>query len=146
MAKDNVKLIKLIIPSGIANQGPPIGPALGQVGANSKQFVDEFNARTKDMEKGLPVPVVISVTEDRKFTFVIKSPPASVLLKKAANLKSGSAMPHKDKVATITMEQVKEIAKMKQEDLSAATLEAAVKTNIGSAKSMGIEVEGELNE
>ena len=87
MAKSDVKQIKLIIPAGIANQGPPVGPALGQVGVNSKQFVDEFNTRTSSMEKGVPVPVVISVTEDRKFTFVVKSPPASILIKKAANIK-----------------------------------------------------------
>ena len=143
MPKPNVKQIKLIIPSGIANQGPPIGPALGQVGANSKQFVDEFNARTQDMEKGLPVPVVISVTEDRKFTFVVKSPPAAVLLKKKANIKSGSATPNKEKVGTIAMDKVKEIAEMKINDLSAGNLDAAMKTIIGTAKSMGIDVEGD---
>ncbi|MAJ81979.1 MAG: 50S ribosomal protein L11, partial [Legionellales bacterium] len=137
------KQIKLIIPSGIANQGPPIGPALGQVGANSKQFVDEFNSRTQDMEKGLPVPVVISVTEDRKFTFIVKSPPASVLLKKKANIKSGSATPNKEKVATIAMDKVKEIAEMKINDLSAGNIDAAMKTIIGTAKSMGIDVEGD---
>ncbi len=143
MPKPNVKQIKLIIPSGIANQGPPIGPALGQVGANSKQFVDEFNSRTQDMEKGLPVPVVISVTEDRKFTFIVKSPPASVLLKKKANIKSGSATPNKEKVATIAMDKVKEIAEMKINDLSAGNIDAAMKTIIGTAKSMGIDVEGD---
>ena len=143
MPKPNVKQIKLIIPSGIANQGPPIGPALGQVGANSKQFVDEFNSRTQDMEKGLPVPVVISVTEDRKFTFIVKSPPASVLLKKKANIKSGSATPNKEKVATIAMDKVKEIAEMKINDLSAGDINAAMKTIIGTAKSMGIDVEGD---
>ena len=143
MPKPNVKQIKLIIPSGIANQGPPIGPALGQVGANSKQFVDEFNARTQDMEKGLPVPVVISVTEDRKFTFVVKSPPAAVLLKKKANIKSGSATPNKEKVGTIAMDKVKEIAEIKINDLSAGNLDAAMKTIIGTAKSMGIDVEGD---
>ena len=143
MPKPNVKQIKLIIPSGIANQGPPIGPALGQVGANSKQFVDEFNSRTQDMEKGLPVPVVISVTEDRKFTFIVKSPPASVLLKKKANVKSGSATPNKEKVATIAMDKVKEIAEMKINDLSAGDINAAMKTIIGTAKSMGIDVEGD---
>ena len=143
MPKPNVKQIKLIIPSGIANQGPPIGPALGQVGANSKQFVDEFNSRTQDMEKGLPVPVVISVTEDRKFTFIVKSPPASVLLKKKANIKSGSATPNKEKVATIAMDKVKEIAEMKINDLSAGDIDAAMKTIIGTAKSMGIDVEGD---
>ena len=143
MPKPNVKQIKLIIPSGIANQGPPIGPALGQRGANSKQFVDEFNSRTQDMEKGLPVPVVISVTEDRKFTFIVKSPPASVLLKKKANIKSGSATPNKEKVATIAMDKVKEIAEMKINDLSAGNIDAAMKTIIGTAKSMGIDVEGD---
>ena len=143
MPKPNVKQIKLIIPSGIANQGPPIGPALGQVGANSKQFVDEFNARTQDLEKGLPVPVVISVTEDRKFTFVVKSPPAAVLLKKKANIKSGSAVPNKEKVGSVSMDNIKEIAEMKVKDLSASDLNAAIKTIIGTAKSMGIEVEGD---
>lgn len=141
MAKDNVKKIKLIIPAGIANQGPPIGPALGQVGANSKQFVDEFNARTADMEKGLAVPVVISVTEDRKFTFVVKSPPASVLLKKAANIKSGSSNP-KTIVASLTVDQVKEIAKVKANDITAGDIDAAVRTISGTARSMGIEVIG----
>lgn len=140
MAKSEVKLVKLIIPAGIANQGPPVGPALGQVGANSKQFVDEFNARTADMEKGMPVPVVISVTEDRKFTFVVKSPPASTLLKKAANIKSGSANP-KQIVAKLTRAQVEEIAKVKANDITAGDVEAAIRTISGTARSMGIEVE-----
>lgn len=140
MAKSDVKQVKLIIPAGIANQGPPVGPALGQVGANSKQFVDEFNARTADMEKGMPVPVVISVTEDRKFTFVVKSPPASTLLKKAANIKSGSANP-KQIVAKLTRAQVEEIAKLKANDITAGDIEAAIKTISGTARSMGIEVE-----
>ncbi len=146
MAKQEFKEIKLIIPAGIANQGPPIGPALGQVGANSKLFVDEFNARTSDMEKGLPVPVIIRVGEDRKFTFVVKSPPASVLLKKAANIKSGSAVPNKDKVATVSVDKLVEIAKMKMNDLSASDIKSAVNTIKGTARSMGIEVEGEINE
>ncbi len=140
MAKSEVKLVKLIIPAGIANQGPPVGPALGQVGANSKQFVDEFNARTADMEKGMPVPVVISVTEDRKFTFVVKSPPASTLLKKAANIKSGSANP-KQIVAKLTRAQIEEIAKVKANDITAGDVEAAIRTISGTARSMGIEVE-----
>lgn len=140
MAKSEVKLVKLIIPAGIANQGPPVGPALGQVGANSKQFVDEFNARTADMEKGLPVPVVISVREDRKFTFIVKSPPASTLLKKAANIKSGSANP-KQIVAKLTRAQIEEIAKVKANDITAGDVEAAIRTISGTARSMGIEVE-----
>lgn len=140
MAKKDVKQIKLIIQAGIANQGPPVGPALGQVGVNSKQFVDEFNARTADMEKGVPVPVVISVTEDRKFTFVVKSPPASVLLKKAANIKSGSANP-KQIVAKLSIKQVEEIAKMKANDITAGDMAAAIKTISGTARSMGIEIE-----
>ncbi|MDG2348340.1 MAG: 50S ribosomal protein L11 [Gammaproteobacteria bacterium] len=140
MAKSNVKQIKLIIPAGIANQGPPVGPALGQVGVNSKQFVDEFNTRTSGMEKGVPVPVVISVTEDRKFTFVVKSPPASVLIKKAANIKSGSANP-KQIVAKLTRAQVEDIAKQKANDITAGNIEAAVRTITGTARSMGVEVE-----
>ena len=140
MAKSDVKQIKLIIQAGIANQGPPVGPALGQVGANSKQFVDEFNARTADMEKGVPVPVVISVTEDRKFTFIVKSPPASTLLKKAANIKSGSPNP-KQIVAKLTRAQIEEIAKVKANDITAGDIDAAVKTISGTARSMGIEVE-----
>lgn len=140
MAKSEVKLVKLIIPAGIANQGPPVGPALGQVGANSKQFVDEFNARTADMEKGMPVPVVITVKEDRKFTFIVKSPPASTLLKKAANIKSGSANP-KQIVAKLTRAQIEEIAKVKANDITAGDIEAAIKTISGTARSMGIEVE-----
>jgi large subunit ribosomal protein L11 len=140
MAKSDVKQIKLIIQAGIANQGPPVGPALGQVGVNSKQFVDEFNARTADMEKGVPVPVVISVTEDRKFTFVVKSPPASVLLKKAANIKSGSPNP-KQIVAKLTRQQIEDIAKQKANDITAGDVEAAIRTISGTARSMGIEVE-----
>jgi len=140
MAKSDVKQIKLIIPAGIANQGPPVGPALGQVGVNSKQFVDEFNTRTSSMEKGVPVPVVISVTEDRKFTFVVKSPPASILIKKAANIKSGSANP-KQIVAKLTRAQVEDIAKQKANDITAGDIEAAVRTIAGTARSMGVEVE-----
>ena len=140
MAKSDVKQIKLIIPAGIANQGPPVGPALGQVGVNSKQFVDEFNTRTSSMEKGVPVPVVISVTEDRKFTFVVKSPPASILIKKAANIKSGSANP-KQIVAKLTRAQIEDIAKQKANDITAGDIEAAVRTIAGTARSMGVEVE-----
>ena len=140
MAKSDVKQIKLIIPAGIANQGPPVGPALGQVGVNSKQFVDEFNTRTSSMEKGVPVPVVISVTEDRKFTFVVKSPPASILIKKAANIKSGSANP-KQIVAKLTRAQIEDIAKQKANDITAGDIEAAVRTITGTARSMGVEVE-----
>jgi len=142
MAKKINAYIKLQVKAGEANPSPPIGPALGQHGVNIMEFCKTFNAKTQDVEKGLPLPVVITVYSDRSFTFITKTPPASVLIKKATGLKSGSSNPNTKKVGTITREQLEEIAKIKMEDLNAADLEAAVKTIAGSARSMGLNVEG----
>jgi large subunit ribosomal protein L11 len=142
MAKKIVGLIKLQVPAGKANPSPPIGPALGQRGLNIMEFCKAFNAQTQKMEPGLPVPVVITAYADKSFTFIMKTPPASVLIRKAAKIDKGSPRPHTDKVGRITRAQVEEIAKTKMPDLTAADLEAAVKTIAGSARSMGIEVEG----
>ena len=142
MAKKIVGFIKLQIPAGKANPSPPVGPALGQRGLNIMEFCKAFNAATQGVEPGLPVPVVITAYADKSFTFVMKTTPATTLLKRAAKLQKGSARPHSDKVATITREQAEEIAKTKQLDLTAADLEAAVRTIAGSARSMGIIVEG----
>ncbi|MFB0949024.1 MAG: 50S ribosomal protein L11 [Burkholderiaceae bacterium] len=142
MAKKIVGFIKLQIPAGKANPSPPVGPALGQRGLNIMEFCKAFNAATQGVEPGLPVPVVITAYADKSFTFVMKTTPATTLLKRAAKLQKGSARPHSDKVATITREQAEEIAKTKQPDLTAADLEAAVRTIAGSARSMGIIVEG----
>ena len=142
MAKKIVGFIKLQIPAGKANPSPPVGPALGQRGLNIMEFCKAFNAATQGIEPGLPVPVVITAFADKSFTFVMKTTPASVLLKKAAKIAKGSARPHSDKVATITREQAEEIAKTKSADLTAADLDAAVRTIAGSARSMGITVEG----
>jgi large subunit ribosomal protein L11 len=142
MAKKIVGFIKLQIPAGKANPSPPVGPALGQRGLNIMEFCKAFNAATQNIEPGLPVPVVITAYADKSFTFIMKTAPASTLLKKAAKLQKGSARPHSDKVATITREQAEEIAKTKQPDLTAADLDAAVRTIAGSARSMGIIVEG----
>ncbi|HSN40076.1 MAG TPA: 50S ribosomal protein L11 [Burkholderiales bacterium] len=142
MAKKVVGLIKLQVPAGKANPSPPIGPALGQRGLNIMEFCKAFNAATQKMEPGLPVPVVITAYQDKSFTFIMKTPPATVLIKKAAKLEKGSPRPHTDKVGRITRAQVEEIAKMKMPDLTAADLEAGVRTIAGSARSMGIEVEG----
>ncbi|NJM32572.1 MAG: 50S ribosomal protein L11 [Limnobacter sp.] len=142
MAKKIIGLIKLQVPAGKANPSPPIGPALGQRGLNIMEFCKAFNAATQGTEPGLPIPVVITAYADKSFTFVMKTPPASVLLKKAAKIQKGSARPHLDKVATVTLAQVQEIAKTKEPDLTAADLDAAVKTIAGSARSMGILVEG----
>ena len=142
MAKKIVGFIKLQVPAGKANPSPPIGPALGQRGLNIMEFCKAFNAATQGVEPGLPVPVVITAYADKSFTFVMKTTPATTLLKRAAKLQKGSARPHSDKVATITREQAEEIAKTKQPDLTAADLEAAVRTIAGSARSMGIIVEG----
>ncbi len=139
MAKKVEKLVKLQIPAGKANPAPPVGPALGQAGVNIMGFCKEFNARTAE-QAGLIIPVVISVYEDRSFTFVTKTPPAAVLLKKAANVEKGSGEPNKKKVATVTLDQVKEIATTKMEDLNAADVEAAVRMVEGTARSMGITV------
>jgi len=140
VAKKVEKIVKLQIPAGKATPAPPVGPALGQAGVNIMGFTKEFNARTAD-QAGLIIPVVISVYEDRSFTFITKTPPAAVLLKKAANIAKGSGTPNKDKVAKVSADQVKEIAELKMEDLNAASLEAAVRMVEGTARSMGITVE-----
>jgi large subunit ribosomal protein L11 len=142
MAKKIVGFIKLQVPAGKANPSPPIGPALGQRGLNIMEFCKAFNAQTQGVEPGLVLPVVITAFADKSFTFVLKSPPASVLLKKAAKLDKGSAKPHTDKVGKLTRAQVEEIAKTKIKDLTAADMDAAVRTIAGSARSMGITVEG----
>ena len=142
MAKKIVGYVKLQVPAGKANPSPPIGPALGQRGLNIMEFCKAFNAKTQGMEPGLVLPVVITAFADKSFTFVLKTPPATVLLKKAAKIERGSARPHTDKVAKLTRAQVEEIAKTKQPDLTAADLDAAVRTIAGSARSMGIMVEG----
>lgn len=141
MAKKIEAYIKLQIAAGKANPSPPVGPALGQRGVNIMEFCKSFNAATQHLEAGLPTPVVITVYTDRSFTFIIKTPPASVLLKKAAGLKSGSATPHTVKVATLTTAQLAEIAKLKEPDLTAGSLDAAIRTIAGTARSMGIDVE-----
>ncbi|WP_321277138.1 50S ribosomal protein L11 [Thiomicrorhabdus indica] len=142
MAKKIDGYIKLQIGAGNANPSPPVGPALGQHGVNIMEFCKAFNAQTQSMEKGLPIPVVITVFSDKSFTFVTKTPPASVLLKKAAGIKSGSAVPNMDKVGTVTRAQLEEIANTKMADLNANDLDAAVKIIAGSARSMGLNVEG----
>ena len=142
MAKKVVGLIKLQVPAGKANPSPPIGPALGQRGLNIMEFCKSFNAQTQKMEPGLMLPVVITAYADKSFTFILKSPPASVLIRKALKLEKGSKTPHTDKVGKLTRKQAEEIAKMKQPDLTAADLDAAVRTIAGSARSMGVEVEG----
>ena len=142
MARKIEAYIKLQVPAGQANPSPPVGPALGQRGVNIMEFCKAFNAETQGMEQGMPVPVIITVYSDRSFTFVKKTPPASVLLKKAAGIKSGSGTPNKNKVGKVTRAQIEEIAKLKEPDLNAFDLEAAVRTIAGSARSMGLEVEG----
>jgi large subunit ribosomal protein L11 len=142
MAKKIVGFIKLQIPAGKANPSPPVGPALGQRGLNIMEFCKAFNAQTQGMEPGLKLPVVITVYADKSFTFVLKSPPATVLLKKAAKIEKGSGRPHLEKVGKVTRAQLEEIAKTKIKDLTAADMDAAVKTIAGSARSMGIIVEG----
>ena len=142
MAKKIIGYIKLQVPAGKANPSPPIGPALGQRVLNIMEFCKAFNAQTQGMEPGLPIPVVITAFADKTFTFVMKTPPATVLIKKAAKLDKGSAKPHTDKVGKITRAQAEEIAKTKMPDLTAADLDAAVRTIAGSARSMGVTVEG----
>ncbi len=142
MAKKIDAYIKLQVAAGKANPSPPVGPALGQRGVNIMEFCKQFNARTQGVEEGLPIPVVITVFSDRSFTFITKTPPASVLLRKAAGVPKGSSVPNKDKVGKVTRAQVEEIAKMKAPDLTAASVGAALKTVAGTARSMGIEVEG----
>ena len=142
MAKKVTGMIKLQVQAGKANPAPPIGPALGQRGLNIMEFCKAFNARTQSMEKGLPIPVVITAFSDKSFTFIMKTPPATILIKKAAKIEKGSARPHTNKVGKITRAQAEEIAKAKEPDLTAADLDAAVRTIAGSARSMGITVEG----
>ena len=142
MAKKVVGFIKLQVPAGKANPSPPIGPALGQRGLNIMEFCKAFNAQTQSYEPGLPLPVVITAFADKSFTFIIKTPPASVLIKKAIKLDKGSPRPHTDKVGKLSRAQVEEIAKAKMPDLNAASLEAAMRIVAGSARSMGVEVEG----
>jgi len=142
MAKKIQAYIKLQVKAGQANPSPPVGPALGQHGVNIMEFCKAFNAQTQSLEPGLPIPVVITVYSDRSFTFVTKTPPASILLKKAAGISSGSAVPNKNKVGTVNRAQLEEIAKTKMPDLTAADLDAAVRTIAGSARSMGLNVEG----
>lgn len=142
MAKKIVGYVKLQVPAGKANPSPPIGPALGQRGLNIMEFCKAFNAQTQGMEPGLPVPVVITAYADKSFTFIMKTPPASVLIRKALGLAKGSPRPHTDKVGKLTRAQAEQIAKTKMPDLTASDLDAAVKTVAGSARSMGVEVEG----
>ncbi|MFV1998036.1 MAG: 50S ribosomal protein L11 [Acidiferrobacterales bacterium] len=142
MAKKIEAYIKLQVPAGEANPSPPVGPALGQHGLNIMEFCKAFNAQTQSMEKGMPIPVVITVFGDKSFTFITKTPPASVLLKKAAGLQKGSSTPHTDKVGKVTRAQLEEIATTKMKDLNANDMDGAVKIIAGSARSMGIETEG----
>ncbi|MBA2351322.1 MAG: 50S ribosomal protein L11 [Burkholderiales bacterium] len=142
MAKKIVGYIKLQVPAGKANPSPPIGPALGQRGLNIMEFCKSFNAQTQGMEAGLPIPVVITAFADKTFSFIMKTPPATVLIKKAAGIQKGSPRPHTDKVGKLTRAQAEQIAKAKQPDLTASDMDAAVRTIAGSARSMGIEVEG----
>jgi large subunit ribosomal protein L11 len=141
MAKKIVGYIKLQVPAGKANPSPPIGPALGQRGLNIMEFCKTFNAKTQGMEPGLPIPVVITAFADKSFTFIMKTPPATVLIKKAIKLDKGSAKPHTDKVGKITRAQLEEVAKMKMPDLTAADMDAAVRTIAGTARSMGVDAE-----
>jgi large subunit ribosomal protein L11 len=142
MAKKIIGYIKLQIPAGKANPSPPVGPALGQRGLNIMEFCKAFNAATQNVEPGLPIPVVITAFADKSFTFVMKTPPATILIKKAAKIEKGSATPHTDKVGKITRAQAEDIAKAKMPDLTASDMDAAVRTIAGSARSMGIEVDG----
>ena len=142
MAKKIVGFVKLQVPAGKANPSPPIGPALGQRGLNIMEFCKAFNAQTQGVEPGLPLPVVITAYADKSFTFIIKTPPATVLIKKAIKLDKGSATPHNNKVGKITRAQLEEIAKTKLKDMNAADVDAAIRTLAGSARSMGITVEG----
>jgi len=142
MAKKIEAYIKLQVPAGEANPSPPVGPALGQHGVNIMEFCKAFNGQTQKLEKGMPIPVVITVYSDRSFTFITKTPPASILLKKAAGIQKGSGTPNTDKVGKVTRAQLEEIATTKMADLNAADMDAAVKIIAGSARSMGLDVEG----
>ncbi len=142
MAKKVAAYIKLQVPAGQANPSPPVGPALGQHGVNIMEFCKAFNAKTQSMENGMPIPVIITVYADRSFSFITKTPPAAVLLRKAAGIPKGSGEPNTNKVGKVTRAQLEEIAKAKEPDLTAADMDAAVRTIAGSARSMGLEVEG----
>ncbi|GAA0413768.1 50S ribosomal protein L11 [Cocleimonas flava] len=142
MAKKVERYLKLQVPAGQANPSPPVGPALGQVGLNIMEFCKAFNAATQSAEQGMPLPVVITVYSDKSFTFDVKTPPASILLKKAAGVQKGSAVPNINKVGKVSRAQLEEIAKAKEPDLTASDLDAAVRTIAGSARSMGLETEG----
>jgi large subunit ribosomal protein L11 len=142
MAKKVAAYIKLQVPAGAANPSPPVGPALGQHGVNIMEFCKAFNAKTQSMENGMPIPVVITVYADRSFTFITKTPPAAVLLRKAAGIAKGSGEPNTKKVGTVNRAQLEEIARTKEPDLTAADMDAAVRTIAGSARSMGLNVEG----
>ena len=142
MAKKIIGFIKLQVPAGKANPSPPIGPALGQRSLNIMEFCKAFNAQTQGMEPGMPIPVVITAFADKSFTFVMKTPPATYLIKKFAGIQKGSSRPHADKVGKLTRAQAEEIAKIKNADLTAADMDAAVRTIAGSARSIGIQVEG----
>lgn len=142
MAKKIEAYIKLQVAAGQANPSPPVGPALGQHGVNIMEFCKAFNAQTQSMEQGMPIPVVITVYNDRSFTFITKTPPASILLKKAAGIQKGSAVPNRDKVGKVNRKQLEEIASTKMPDLTAADMDAAVRTIAGSARAMGIDTEG----
>ncbi|HUL11230.1 MAG TPA: 50S ribosomal protein L11 [Methylococcaceae bacterium] len=142
MAKKITAYIKLQVKAGEANPSPPVGPALGQRGVNIMEFCKAFNAQTQNVEKGLPLPVVITVYSDRSFTFITKTPPASILLKKSIGLQKGSSTPNTNKVGKVTRDQLAEIAKAKMPDLTAADMDAAIRTIAGSARSMGLDVEG----
>ena len=142
MAKKVTGYIKLQVPAGQANPSPPVGPALGQHGVNIMEFCKTFNAETQSVEPGLPIPVIITVYSDRSFTFISKTPPAAVLLRKAAGVKKGSGTPNTDKVGKVNRAQLEEIARTKDPDLTAADMDAAVRTIAGSARSMGLDVEG----
>ena len=142
MAKKVQGYVKLQVPAGQANPSPPIGPALGQQGVNIMEFCKQFNAQTQKLEKGLPIPVIITVYTDRSFTFIMKTPPASVLIRKAIGIEKGSGRPNTSKVGKIKRKQLEEIAKIKWPDINAGSMEAAIKTIAGSARSMGVDVEG----
>ncbi len=142
MAKKVSAYIKLQVPAGQANPSPPVGPALGQHGVNIMEFCKAFNSKTQAMENGMPIPVVITVYADRSFSFITKTPPAAVLLKKAAGIPKGSGEPNTNKVGTVTREQLEEIARVKEPDITAADMDAAVRTIAGSARSMGLNVKG----
>jgi large subunit ribosomal protein L11 len=142
MAKKVQGYVKLQVPAGSANPAPPIGPALGQQGVNIMEFCKQFNAQTQKLEKGLPIPVIITVYSDRSFTFIMKTPPAAVLIRKAIGIEKGSGTPNTSKVGKITRKQLEEVAKTKMPDLTAADLEAALRTMAGTARSMGVDVEG----